>query len=896
MWIRSAIVLLLGFFHEAAATVYYFSQQGDDSNSGTAPSEAWQTLEPLLTLQLQPGDSVLFERGSVFYGTIYLQHSGSAQQPIYFGAYGQGNLPVISGAVPLSGWTEFDGPIYQVSSAAVVRQLLLSEQRLPAARHPNSGFLRMEMATGDSAFFCSALQQADGYWNGATVRFRFSPRKWKWTKVQSFAGGWVILSEKQSEFLRPYSTFYLNDIFSALDTTGEWFYDADSQKLYFYASATDPNTMPLFASVHEYGLHIAPNVQHIVIQHLRFHGQAEGVFAEENYSVIDIDSCQFTVQLEYGIRGAGTGRDMAVTATSFRDIAGLGLSISNGRKPWVAHCSFRRIGMVAGLGARADNNMCAMEFVGCDSAHIHDNRVDSIGGIGLYAGLSFSSVERNILDYTSLWTNDLAAVYVYAATEQQVRFCSNFIFRSRGEVASDAWGEPNSSGIFVDGPASQHLFCHNTIAWCTHGIRLARGAHGCTFHFNTSYHCTQSQFLFEEVGGIGSTASHHLRYNVLVALHEDADVIRLVSALDSFLPMAGDSNYYVNPYAYPIAKSIGAPWGIAYPRYYTLARWQQFTGGDKSSKPAFLYRTRMRVQDTLSGNLIKNGHFTQNFDNWFNMSPSLMSMLLDNGTDLDYGCLKLMFKSPHVDSVGVIRPNLFVTDSGGFYRLRISSLASKPGALWARLKKSSPDFDFVASTKVIPLDAQRMDCEYVFQTTKGFEKTMLTLEMEGWDSLAWIDNVSLQKVDVVEQDPQKTFRFYFNSTNLPEVIDLGDSIFYNLDQQLVTGKWVLQPFQSVVLVFDSALIKSVRSFTASPYYRVWPNPARQGDQVTADLPCTLQKEITLSVINSLGMRILTRRLPITGGKVQFFLDLTPGYYLLLCEDCMVPCIGKLVVQ
>jgi len=47
---------------------------------------------------MTPGDSILFERGSYFFGTILIYNSGTESNPIYFGAFGNGPKPVFIAA------------------------------------------------------------------------------------------------------------------------------------------------------------------------------------------------------------------------------------------------------------------------------------------------------------------------------------------------------------------------------------------------------------------------------------------------------------------------------------------------------------------------------------------------------------------------------------------------------------------------------------------------------------------------------------------------------------------------------------------------------------------------------------------------------------------------------
>jgi hypothetical protein len=83
----------------ALANTYYLSPSGNDSNSGLSVSQAWKTIQHLNTIDLQPGDSVLFQAGAFFTGNIYLDQSdaGTAAQPVYIGAYGAGKAIIDAG-------------------------------------------------------------------------------------------------------------------------------------------------------------------------------------------------------------------------------------------------------------------------------------------------------------------------------------------------------------------------------------------------------------------------------------------------------------------------------------------------------------------------------------------------------------------------------------------------------------------------------------------------------------------------------------------------------------------------------------------------------------------------------------------------------------------------------
>jgi hypothetical protein len=81
-------------------TCYYVSPSGNDSNSGTSSSAPWKTIAKAMSIQssLLPGDSILFERGGVWYEQFTISNmNGSNGSPVTIGNYGSGNLPVIDG-------------------------------------------------------------------------------------------------------------------------------------------------------------------------------------------------------------------------------------------------------------------------------------------------------------------------------------------------------------------------------------------------------------------------------------------------------------------------------------------------------------------------------------------------------------------------------------------------------------------------------------------------------------------------------------------------------------------------------------------------------------------------------------------------------------------------------
>ncbi|MGC8896786.1 MAG: hypothetical protein ACP5ON_00905, partial [Bacteroidota bacterium] len=142
-------------FDNLHATTYYISggPLGNDANNGISSSTPWRTIDKLNTVQLQPGDLILFERGWIYTGEI------SADTGVYYGAYGNGSSPVISGAVQLSntGWSNYQGFIYVLNnvnmppmSDAEPPNLFVNGKLMIPARYPNSDYLKADTVYGQN--------------------------------------------------------------------------------------------------------------------------------------------------------------------------------------------------------------------------------------------------------------------------------------------------------------------------------------------------------------------------------------------------------------------------------------------------------------------------------------------------------------------------------------------------------------------------------------------------------------------------------------------------------------------------------------------------------------------------------------------------------------------------
>ena len=105
------IIMQLGMIPTvmAASSIYYVdSVNGNDNNNGLSEETAWKTIDKVKSTALVAGDTILFRRGQKWYDAAFSVPANS----ITYGAYGEGNAPILSGAVPVGGWTVYSGTIY----------------------------------------------------------------------------------------------------------------------------------------------------------------------------------------------------------------------------------------------------------------------------------------------------------------------------------------------------------------------------------------------------------------------------------------------------------------------------------------------------------------------------------------------------------------------------------------------------------------------------------------------------------------------------------------------------------------------------------------------------------------------------------------------------------------
>lgn len=80
------------------AATYYVSPTGNNNNNGTVSTSPWQTLAKVNATTFAAGDTILFQGGQTFAGTLTPRGNGTSAARITFGSYGTGRATLDSAA------------------------------------------------------------------------------------------------------------------------------------------------------------------------------------------------------------------------------------------------------------------------------------------------------------------------------------------------------------------------------------------------------------------------------------------------------------------------------------------------------------------------------------------------------------------------------------------------------------------------------------------------------------------------------------------------------------------------------------------------------------------------------------------------------------------------------
>lgn len=598
-------VVGLYFTDDAYCTNYYLSNSGSDSNIGTSESSPWKTIDKLNVelSKLKAGDQVLFKCGSMFSGEISIPStiSGVKNNPIVFGSYGTGSKPIITGSIPVTSWEEKAPNIWKAPlNAASVNQIFEIQKRLTIARTPNKGYYQVGKTSSKSSFTDPKLAKPSNYWKNSTVVYK--KNEWLWVLADidsSSVEGFIRFAPKDTAFgdLVTGSGYFIQNKYELLDTLNEWFFDTQAKALYLY-STTNPSVKNIRASVYNTGIKSGwPWVlKYITIQDLEFreHNIDEiQLFGAEGFVV---KRCNQFRAGQYGIRinsdYQNFVRKSEISNNVIENSAMAGIFTWNVAQSIVTRNNVKNSGLYPTKGGAMFWNACGIQLFQGDSLIVSYNKVDSTGGTGIGIESHYSLIEKNIVDYSMLFSSDGGAFYNNYGTHNTIR---NNIFRYT--IGNMEAAYPNAARYTKEIYLDMDRHHYNTIENNTlvgvpgnenSGIGLAPTTTHTILRNNVIYNCWRGINFSNFDAGNKPINTLDVRHNTIYSNTKDGHPY-WINAWSAILDMFSicDSNYLCNPYSDKIVEHLN----VNKTSYYNYNDWKSISKADSHSKLSFVHWT-----------------------------------------------------------------------------------------------------------------------------------------------------------------------------------------------------------------------------------------------------------------------------------------------------------------
>ncbi|MBO0949735.1 right-handed parallel beta-helix repeat-containing protein [Fibrella forsythiae] len=818
--IFSFLTILLGFhFPVLAQTTYYVSATGNDANAGTSVSAPFQSLGKVNSLNLNPGDKVLFRRGDTFIGTLLIRYSGSSGLPILFDAYGTGRKPVLSGSVPLTNWTNTGNNIWQApcsSCGNVVTGVFRDQATLPLGRFPNydtpnKGYMTIRAHTEKYQIFSQEPLPYDIDWKGGEVVMR--PTQWIIDRA--------VIDAQYGDALNlfNYSNYYPGDGWgyfiqnhpATLDQQGEWYYSAATKSVKLFSSQTNPNSQTITATVQSRNVDLA-NVSNIKLQNLQLtQALNESVFAT-NVSSFTITNTDISDSGEDGLIIKGTGSNLLFENNTITDINNNGVYIDAYKNVTFRKNTVRRIGVVPGRGKSGDGQYNGIQSIANDNVLIENNTIDSVG----YNGVTFwinTTIRQNKISNYCITKSDGGALYVWngpKAPMANIHIVSNIIFNGIGAPEGSFRREySGANGIFLDDCVENVEIRDNTVfdnhQW---GIYL-HATSRIALTGNTSFNNGSSQFVMYHDAGYCLFRENRVTNNIFFSKAPAQMAAQYESHMDD-LPQYGriDSNYYSRPFNEDALIRGVKNWGEG--GNYSLANWQAFSHGhDLHSKGSPI--TFSQYNNNISGGV---NRVTSSFDTDNNAWQLVYSpygnaeAVFDNSDKLDGGSLRVSFPTPSGQSnsyAQVVKPFGWV-NTGKTYVLRFDAIATTDVTVLVYLRQYGAPYQEFDRRYTVTLSPSRKSYELTFTSSGDDPNAVVMFQTDTEGPVFWLDNVRLQEDVPNRNNPDDFIKLYYNPTLKDSTVTLPAGAFRDVTNQRYTNSLILKPFTSVVLLRDTVSV------------------------------------------------------------------------------------------
>ncbi|MBL8029315.1 MAG: right-handed parallel beta-helix repeat-containing protein [Fibrobacteres bacterium] len=888
-------------------STYYVASNGDDSRSALVagnPLTPWKTLSKISSTAFAPGDTILFKRGDTWEGTLTISSSGTAGNKITYGAYGTGANPSIQGKVAITGsWVNSGNGIYQTDFTGSIAALFINGRQLTLARYPNNGYLTIKDTINSTTLTCDELNSAN--WVGGMIHVKTD--RWslisKSITASSSSAKTLTINSAPTYGLKPQWGFFINNSLAALDTAGEWYQDYTSHKIYVKLEGNVAPSGIIEGVFYDRGI-ISGGKSNFTIQDLSISGYRNTCISINSGSNITVSRNKISSAIYACLLVDGTSSNLTISNNSIEGSISYGM-LFNASNSSITGNIIRNIAILANFDAAGFGENCcsglAIELRGSGTT-LRENRIDSIGYIGVRVSNANCILEYNHITNCCLTKDDGAGIYAgWQATRTETGAAGTIIRKNIvTHTRSSIEGTPNKDykpgeGIYIDDRGHDITIEDNTTAHCANNGIFLHNAKNIIVRRNNCFNNASSQIKFSEdaIVGSGYMENNRVTSNTFYSCNElQSSMLTSAAYTDTFLAYT-DSNRYCNPYTDVVIRFNGSA--------YSLDSWSQTKMLDAHSSLTSISLPQFHVLDTTGINLINNGTFTSGISNWSSW-PSAVSLSWDNNNKLDGGSMKVVYRNDSASSTGLVYPSaIFALTQGQYYLFSFTAISNKAATISATIREGHSPWKTLGLSKPYAINTVRSDFTSLFNATGTDNQCRVDFGNTKADSLYWLDNVSILPVAVTTLDPLKQSLLFHNPTMRDSSISLSGNGYKDINGLSVSGSILLKPFTSAILIADTAFATNMENQLLTkgplPFTSTLTN---NESAVKLSLSVNIPGRISIKLYNIKGQIISTvLNCDISVGSYQFttnvadyaqgvlFLRIVSEYYSITKRICLV---------
>ncbi|MBB1286142.1 right-handed parallel beta-helix repeat-containing protein [Flavisolibacter sp. BT320] len=817
---KTLFVFLCAIFSfKAFSKSYYFSTTGDDSRSSVeaqsqlTPWKSIQKLNSIFSL-LKPGDSILFKRGDVFYGSINVGLSGTTDAPIVFSSYGTGERPIITGFSTLSGWKSAGGnsAIWEAVLPAPVSAVNLvaidgvskAMGRYPNYSDPNKGYLSIKSHIGSTQINDAALSSVPNFTNGELV---IRKNRWEIERgVISQHSGPAITYNTPTNF-EPANDFgfFIQNHLGTLDQKGEWYFEGSTNKLFLFFGATNPSISVVKATTID-NVVVLQGRNNITFENLSFQGANSRMFLIQHASNISIKDCSVLFS-GFDAFYTENASGFAIQNTTIENANNGAIICYSCRDTYIVKNDVRNVGVHPGM-AKPQGLYTAISVIGSNHTVAYNN-IDSVG----YVAIDFMGdsvlIKNNFINQFGFVKDDGGGIYTWNGFSPLRKYTNrkvvgNIILNGIGAGAgTNSPGYAPMHGIYLDDKTGDVEVGDNTVANCGLSGIYIHNSYNLSVQNNTLYNNEKQLILTsDEYSGGVLIRNIVAKNNILFSKSSNQHVAYSVSDNNDLAEMGVfDRNYYCRP------ADENFIFYTSYQQNNTrisseksLPQWQNLLNQDLNSKRTPFVNPSYII-NSLSHEKFKNEYFEGNVDGmsvWSqdnNFTASFVNNKISDGT------LQLTFsRLTNTTSAAYAIFYIGSIEAGKSYRLKfdlLSGVAGKYGK--AFLRRVGEPYNTISNVEYINLTDTISRKQYIFTANATEGNACIVLEFTEQSQPIWIDNFQLNEANISPVTPDKYVQFVYNPTNSPVTYSL-DALYSDMKGNWYNGFIHLQPYTSAVLM------------------------------------------------------------------------------------------------